>query len=181
MAESEVQDALVHFRDSWATGIVDETGRYRLREMRSRHVKEDLEDSLFGSTLRNDSTIRHCLSLWRPPADGGDLGETIVLVSLGDGLNGHSRIVHGGFSAMLVDETCGLANMNHDDRHTFTANLSVDYRKPIPAPGVVLCRSWIKKVEGRKRYVRCTLEGPSGVLYVDANALFLEFKPGFKL
>lgn len=167
-----------HFRNSWAAHLLDDP-QYIIRSMSSRRVKADLEDSLFGATLTTKDTIRSVLSFWRSPQ--ADLGETIILASLGSGLNGHSGIVHGGFTAMLIDEASGLANMYHNDAHTFTANLNVNYRKPIPAPSVVLCRASITKTEGRKRFVRCTVEGPAGIIYADSVALFLEFKEGYKL
>lgn len=169
---------LEHFADSWARSYVEDTSLKKLN-MQTRSVKADGEDSLFGDTLRSDSTIKHAISLWRPPQN--DLGETMILASLGDGLNGHAKIVHGGFTAMLVDETCGLANHFHNRAHTFTANLSVNYKKPIPAPSVILCRAWITKVDGRKRYISCTVEGPEGIIYAECDTLFLEFKEGFKL
>ncbi|CCG84639.1 protein of unknown function [Taphrina deformans PYCC 5710] len=180
IAKPEVanREEVEHFRQSWASGLLVDA-RYVTRSMSSRRVKADLEDSLFGATLATENTIRSVLSLWRPPS--ADHGETIVLASLGSGLNGHSQIVHGGLTAMLIDEASGLANMNHNDAHTFTANLNVNYRKPIPAPGVVLCRASITAVQGRKRFIKCTVEGPDNVIYADSVALFLEFKEGFKL
>lgn len=148
--------------------------------MSSRSVKGDLEDSLFGQTLHTDDTIRHIVGLWKSPSEG-DSRETLILASLGNGLNGHAKIIHGGFTAMLIDEAFGFANMLHNDKHTFTANLNVNYRKPIPAPSIVLCRTRIVNVLGRKRQLVCTVEGPERVVYAEASALFLEFKEGFKL
>lgn len=170
-------EMLLHFRQSWARDLF--SGQYVAHDMGSRSIKGDLEDSLFGKTLKSDSTIRYIVNLWKMPVE--DMGETLVLASLGDGLNGHAKIVHGGFTAMLVDEACGLTNMLYNNKHTFTASLTVNYKKPIPAPGVVLCRAQITKVVGRKRFIRCTVEGPNDVIYADCNALFLEFKEGFKL
>lgn len=39
----------------------------------------------------------------------GDLvyKELLVIVMLGDGLNGYPQVLHGGFAATLLDETCG--------------------------------------------------------------------------
>lgn len=170
-------EVLNHFRQSWAGELLK--GPYEVHDMTSRNVKGDLEDSLFGSTLNSDSTIRYLINLWKVPVE--KQSETLVLASLGEGLNGHAKIVHGGFTAMLVDEACGLTNMLYNEKHTFTASLTVNYKKPIPAPGVVLCRAQITKVEGRKRFVRCIVEGPDRIIYADCNALFLEFKEGFKL
>lgn len=157
-----------------------EHSHLQLQSMSSRRVKADLEDSLFGATLATKDTIRYALSLNRPPSEG-DHGGVVVLVSLGDGVCGHSHIVHGGFTAMLVDEACGLANMIYNEEHTFTAYLNVNYKKPIPTPSVVLCRAAITKVQGRKRFVKCSVEGPSGLIYAESDSLFLQFKEGYKL
>ena len=33
--------------------------------------------------------------------------ELLVILDLGDGLNGYPKVLHGGFAATLLDETCG--------------------------------------------------------------------------
>lgn len=173
------EGSLEHFNSSWTSTVLKSSleAGFTVKKTPSRDVKPDGEDSLFGETFRSKKTIPHVMNLWRKPQDDqGDYGEMRMLMSLGSGLNGHAEILHGGFSATLIDESCGFANMYYNRAHTFTAFLNVNYRKPIPTPSIVLAKAWITKIVGRKRFVTCTLEGPQGVVYADAEALFLEFK-----
>ena len=168
--------SLEHFKSSWTASVIDDMLKsgFTVKKTPSREVKADGEDSLFGQTFRSAKTIPHVMNFWRKPDN--DYGEMRMLMSLGSGLNGHADILHGGFTATLIDESCGFANMYWSRSHTFTANLNVNYRKPIPTPSIVLARAWITKVDGRKRWVKCELLGEHAVLYAEAETLFLEFK-----
>jgi hypothetical protein len=83
----------------------------------SRLPKASSEDSFFAETLATDRTIRACLTL-RPTAeykgDDGEPDKWIVydevrtILELGDGLNGHPKIAHGGFVATMLDEVMGV-------------------------------------------------------------------------
>lgn len=79
----------------------------------SRVPKPTTEDSFFAETLRTPRTVRNCLTL-RPSEeldDGvfGDMvfGEVAMLIELGDGVNGHPKMAHGGFAATMLDEVMG--------------------------------------------------------------------------
>jgi thioesterase superfamily protein 4 len=83
----------------------------------SRLPKASSEDSFFAETLATDRTIRACLTL-RPTAeykdDDGEPDKWIVydevrtILEIGDGLNGHPKIAHGGFVATMLDEVMGV-------------------------------------------------------------------------
>ena len=63
---------------------------------------------------------------------------------------------------MLLDEVLGIAcgydddydhdneREDHDEKITMTAYLNVGFKKPVKTPGVVLCRAWVERREGRK-------------------------------
>ena len=57
-----------------------------------------------------------------------------------------------------------------------TAELTVKYEKPMPIPGVVLCRSWIEKTEGRKVWIEGVLEDGKGLVFATGRSLFIRFK-----
>ena len=50
------------------------------------------------------------------------------------------------------------------------------YKKPVPAPGLIPARAVLKKAEGRKRFVRATLEDGQGTILTETEAVFLEVK-----
>lgn len=109
-------------------------------------------------------------------------GKLVSLVFLGENLCGHVGIVHGGMLATLMDESmgrCGLAALPH--QIGFTANLSVDYRKPVRAGTYIVIKAEVVKLEGRKVWVKGRIEGlgdgkKDGELLVEGEALFIEPK-----
>lgn len=93
-------------------------------------------------------------------------------------------MAHGGMIATLLDDATGkLVNTIEDfeleenpkyaRKSTFTLKMETTYRKPVPAPGVVLVRSILDCVEGKKRYVTGTLENEEGVVLCEAKTVFL--------
>ena len=63
----------------------------------------------------------------------------------------------------------------------FTANLNVDYRKPVTIPSVLMLRAEITKREGRKLWLTGQLTDPvldsrgrSRNVFVEGTGLFLE-------
>ena len=85
---------------------------------------------------------------------------------------------HGGVAAALLDEAMGTVGGIHKERgkSQFTAYLHVNYRKPLPTPGIICIKAKIdpEKSKGRKIYITASLESGDGVVYNDANGLFLE-------
>ncbi|KAI7087681.1 hypothetical protein KC356_g3931 [Hortaea werneckii] len=100
----------------------------------NRVSKLSTEDSLFAETLQTSRTFPECFIFYRDPAlsaprssssgtsDDEDaesrIQEVHFLVRVGDGLNGHPAILHGGIVAALVDEGMGvLQTVNHERAH----------------------------------------------------------------
>jgi len=134
------------------------------------------ERNLTAGTLLGPNKIVVPLFFW---AEEG--GKSIVSVFyLGSDLSGHQGIVHGGMLATLLDE--GLARCCFPllpNGVAVTANLNVDYRKPVPADQYVVLRARTTKVEGRKAWVEGHIEslpknGEEAVVMVEAKALFIE-------
>ncbi len=118
-------------------------------------------------------------------------------IKIGDELNGHEGIVHGGIISLLFDETFGWgyetmyrnigSNDDDDDDDdvpmAVTANLNVDFRAPLPSGSNVIIRVYQEKIEGRKIYLSARMEsrssdgdgdeGEETILYAEANALFI--------
>lgn len=58
----------------------------------------------------------------------------------------------------------------------FTANLNIDYLKPLLTPAWVLVRAHVERQEGRKAYVNAVVENGEGQIYAKAVALFIKPK-----
>lgn len=130
-----------------------------------------LQDTLMSKTLKTNDTIKRQLAFFKQSTQ-----EALVVLELGDGLNGHANIAHGGFVSVMLDDVMGVANTHSKPYPTFTAYLNVTFKRPVPTPSVLLCRGWISKMDGRKRYSHATIENGSGEVYATADALFLELK-----
>lgn len=110
-------------------------------------------------------------------------GSTFVSIQyLGSGLCGHPGIVHGGLLATLLDE--GLARCCFPalpNKVAVTASLKVDYKAPCMAGQVVVLKAETTKVDGRKAWVKGTLEtlvdeskGEKPIVLTEGEALFIE-------
>lgn len=105
--------------------------------------------------------------------------EVVIVYALGDLVCGHPSIVHGGLTAALLDQTLGAATFVAQPTKTcFTANLSVNYRKPLPAHTIVAVRCVVTRIEGRKLHAtgRVELLSDRNVLFAEATALFVSPK-----
>lgn len=142
-------------------------------------IPEELRShNLTGGALSGPGKI------WVPPLsfieEGGKSGA--ILYYLGQDLSGHPGVVHGGLLATLLDE--GMARCCFGalpNKVGLTANLTVNYRKPMPVNSYVCLRATTTKVEGRKAWVEGRIEslvaeGETPVVYVEATALFIEPK-----
>ena len=104
------------------------------------------------------------------------------LMYLGTDMCGHPGLVHGGAMATLMDEALARCSFRAlPNKVGMTANLTLNYRKPLPAGSFVVIRARTTKVEGRKAWVEGTLEslpedGIVPVVYTEATALFIEPK-----
>ena len=91
---------------------------------------------------------------------------------------GHPGIVHGGVSALILDEMFGQAYwaaFASERGPGFTANLSVDYKAPAPAGRWLCCTVAVVSEEGRKVRLAATLSDEpdaGGAVYATATCLF---------
>jgi thioesterase superfamily protein 4 len=153
----------------------------------SRDIKiSSTADTFVSQTLATYDTIRAWQSFYKPPNDSKKFGEIIACLSLGSGVNGHVDTSHGGFISLLHDEVLGGAaeNARPAKMSTMTAYLKVDYKKPMKTPAIILCRAWVERREGKKIYVRGTIETEKGVISSLGEGLFIiieKVKPSEKL
>jgi|EP00979_Chaetoceros_neogracilis_P011489 acyl-coenzyme A thioesterase PaaI-like protein len=106
-------------------------------------------------------------------------------IKIGDELNGHDKVVHGGIISLMIDDTfgrgyeaMGLAQGKEFGDEDFplvvTANLTVNYRAPLPAGSDVVIRVRHENTSGRKIYMSAKMESHDGsIVYSEATALFV--------
>lgn len=151
--------------------------------------------------IRSDTRLQHDSDV---PSPRAAVSEVRALMDTAGGVNGFPGVAHGGFVAAIIDEVMGfLINSNRaaatestavpgngaaqpyvpmsaPGSAVMTAELTTTYRRPVPTGEVLLLRTWIESVEGRKMYVRATIEAAERRVLAEGRALFLALKPGVK-
>ena len=103
--------------------------------------------------------------------------ELFVIVKFGSALNGHQEIVHGGISALILDNSYGWLFMAAGFPPAFTANLVLNYRSPIRKDSFSILKAKVDKFEGRKLHMTATIEDAlTGRLQVESSTLFITMK-----
>uniref|UniRef100_A0A8D0G8R0 Acyl-coenzyme A thioesterase THEM4 n=1 Tax=Sphenodon punctatus TaxID=8508 RepID=A0A8D0G8R0_SPHPU len=98
----------------------------------------------------------------------------VCLFQPGPYLEGVSGFAHGGSIAAIIDSTVGGCAIFAAGK-VMTANLSINYRNPIPLGSVVLVDSKVDRIEGRKVFLSCEVRNVDGqTLHAEATALFIQ-------
>lgn len=156
----------------------------------NRTVLSTWENRFVGGTLNTPDTIAAWVNLFSPPGPPPHHridGEFLSLVVLGEGLIGFPGSVHGGAAALLLDEVTGMHIASQrgagqpPNKAYRTAYLQATYLKAMPAPGTVLVRSRIVRVEGRKHYVEARIEDEHGEALVKGEVLYIALRADAKL
>ncbi|KAK4539982.1 hypothetical protein LTR36_009880 [Oleoguttula mirabilis] len=141
----------------------------------SRQLKRSGEDSLFAEVLKTPRTIRNCICIYQRPAETDEkIEEVSTLMTVGEGMNGHPQIMHGGIVASILDEGMGvLQSANHEREHlvnvgkglaqgelpphgigSFTVELKIRYLKPVRTPGsLVVTARYVRREGSRKEWI----------------------------
>jgi len=90
---------------------------------------------------------------------------------LGAMYEGPPGLVHGGVSALVLDQLLG-ESAAVGGGPGMTARLTVHYRRPTPL-GTVGAEGWVDRVDGRKTIARGVLRDPEGNTTVEAEGLFV--------
>ncbi|KAK9456252.1 HotDog domain-containing protein [Dipodascopsis uninucleata] len=128
-------------------------GNARFEESRPQlELPRDIQDRvILAGPLAGPGKLNIPPIFWLNRADK----EIAVLVHIGNKLNGHTGIVHGGLLAILMDEVLTrCAFLGLPNKVGVTANLNIDYRQPVPNDGFLLIRAKLDNVDGRKAWVK---------------------------
>ena len=128
---------------------------------------------------------------WRPDLPGRGLplmpeyfidAETDVKVSgrvtFGRFFLGGNSAVHGGSHPLLFDDVLGRVMNHYRSSVARTAKLTVNYRRVTPIDVELTFDATVDSISGRKRFGTARLYDPDGNVCADAEALFLELRPG---
>jgi acyl-coenzyme A thioesterase THEM4 len=60
--------------------------------------------------------------------------------------------------------------------YVMTAELTTTYRSPVPTGRPILARSWVDRIEGRKLFVKASIEDGEGKVLAEGKGLFLALR-----
>lgn len=89
---------------------------------------------------------------------------------------GYPDRMHGGIASTLLDETVGRAGFIYG-YWTFTAELKVRYRKPIPLGQEITVVGEMTRDRGRAIEAKGQIILADGSVAMDASGLFIKIKP----
>lgn len=98
-------------------------------------------------------------------------GTAFASFHLGAAYEGPPDLVHGGVSALILDQMLGEAAAA-GGAPGMTGKLELTYRRPTPL-GPLGAKAWIDQVEGYKTTVKGHIIGPDGEPTVEAVGLFI--------
>lgn len=106
-----------------------------------------------------------------------------INIKLGNKLNGHPRIIHGGIISLLFDEAMGWARgvyshfsaKSREAMMYVTANLNIDYRSPLRENCEVIMRVFFERSDNEtaKVKLRGIIESHDGRIFAEATGLFV--------
>ncbi|MGY2003248.1 PaaI family thioesterase [Blastococcus sp. SYSU DS1024] len=105
-------------------------------------------------------------------------GGVVAEVTLGVAYEGPPSYVHGGMSALFMDQLLGSA-AGAAGLWGMTAHLELDYRGPLPLETPLVLRAWVESTEGRKSVIAGTiaLAAEPGQPLVEARGIFVMPRP----
>ncbi|CAB4712082.1 MAG: PaaI family thioesterase [Actinobacteria bacterium] len=129
----------------------------------------------FGSTGRGrpwGNSVVGLRNAIAPPlvTDHDDEGNVWCDFHLGAAYEGPPTLVHGGVSALILDQMLGEA-AGAGGRPGMTGTLTLRYRQGTPL-GDLRAESWIDRSEGIKTWAKGHIIGPNGVT-VEAEGVFI--------
>ncbi|CAI9151469.1 unnamed protein product [Rangifer tarandus platyrhynchus] len=106
-----------------------------------------------------------------------DEKRTVCLFQGGPYLQGVPGFVHGGAIAAIIDTALALCAAV-PGKAIMTANLNINFKRPVPLCSVVVINSQLDKLEGRKLFVSCNVQSvDEKTVYSEATGLFIKLDP----
>jgi len=101
-----------------------------------------------------------------------DEGRTRGKFVLGSRYGGGAGFAHGGIIAVLLDEAMGKISKLTEER-AVTAELSVEYKKPVPVNAEIVVEGWQESETGRNRFRIGEIRDAAGNLLARGRGRFV--------
>jgi uncharacterized protein (TIGR00369 family) len=97
--------------------------------------------------------------------------------TLGPNYAGGAGFAHGGIIAVVLDEAMGKLSKLTEEK-AVTAEMSIDYRKPVPVDQPIVVEGWQEQEKGRNRFRVAEIRDPQGIVLARGKGRFVVFNPG---
>jgi len=102
------------------------------------------------------------------------LGKLFCVFSPNSSVQGHYGIVHGGFAASILDNLLShLSVLINDYSPCATANLNINFKKPLFVGEEYLLIAELEKQENRKIFIKSRILNDKEEVCLEANSLFI--------
>jgi acyl-coenzyme A thioesterase PaaI-like protein len=91
---------------------------------------------------------------------------------LGPNYAGGGGFAHGGIIAVVLDEAMGKLSRLAEER-AVTAEMNIEYRKPVPVDTAIVVEGWQEEEKGRSRFRVAEIRDSQGNLLARGKARFV--------
>ena len=92
--------------------------------------------------------------------------------ALGANYAGGGGFAHGGIIGVVLDEAMGKLSKINDEK-AVTAEMTVEYRKPVPVDQPIVVEGWQEEEKGRNRFRIAEIRDPQGNLLARGKGRFV--------
>jgi|SRR5215470_627592 len=124
------------------------------------------ENNCFGCGGANEAGMKLTFGLYV------EEGRTRGRFVLGSRYAGGAGFAHGGIIAVLLDEAMGKISKLTDER-AVTAELSIEYKKPVSVHDEILVEGWQESETGRNRFRVGEIRDSAGNLLARGRGRFV--------
>ncbi|KAM4861638.1 acyl-coenzyme A thioesterase THEM4 isoform 2-T2 [Thomomys bottae] len=162
---------------SYKKTLTEKFKDFQTRFLEPSHIKEEYmsKAQLFTRSLEDGMGFEYVMFC-------NDVEKKVVcLFQGGPYLQGAPGFIHGGAIASIIDATVGMC-ASRTEGFVMTANLNINYKRPIPLCSVVVINSQLDKIEGRKLFLSCNIQSSDEkTLHTEATGLFIKLDPKKRL
>ena len=128
--------------------------------------------AIFGVLMGKNMIEKY--QVYKRPVESKSANVVVAHVKLGDNVDGHPGMVHGGILALILDDFLGFGFKALGVEMAVTANLSVDFRAPVFAGSEARIQAQLARREGRKLYWTVQMSSLDGkTLYAECTSLYI--------
>ena len=175
--ENAYKQQLVNLQESSSSS----SAAYTEMKLPSRVTDYKGSHAIFGNLLGEDQIESYRVfrkndiaRTQNPSLQSNDDNVIVALVQFGSSVDGHPGVVHGGIISLIFDDALGFGYEAIGVSKAVTANLSIDFRAPLPAGTAVKVSCQLDHREGRKLYWKGQMTSLDGeILFAEVSSLYI--------